>query len=88
MSGRGLRARSITARGGKVAAPAASEREIQSAVVQWFRAFAPTRGIDPNLLMASASGAVLAGDAKHRAIQMNNLKRGGLVVGAPAMAIA
>jgi len=85
---RGLRARSITARGGKVAAPVASEREIQGAVVAWFRSYAPTRGIDPNLLMASAGGAHFAGDARRRAIQARRLKESGYVPGTPDLFLA
>jgi hypothetical protein len=38
--------------------------------------------------MSIPNGTVLAGDAKHRAIQMNNLKRTGLRVGAPDLFLA
>jgi hypothetical protein len=60
-----------------------TEAQEQMAVVQWFASYAPTRGLDARLLCCSANGAVLAGDARMRAIQMNRLKKMGLVVGDP-----
>ena len=60
-----------------------TEAQEQMAVVQWFASYAPTRGMDARLLCCSANGAVLAGDARMRAIQMNRLKKMGLVVGDP-----
>lgn len=72
----------------KLAAPIASEAAEQSAVITWWSSYARTRGLDERLLIASANGAVLAGDAKHRAIQMARLKRTGLRVGVPDLFLA
>lgn len=72
----------------KLTAPTASESQEQSAVISWWSSYARTKGIDERLLMASANGAVLAGDAKHRAIQMARLKRCGFRNGVPDLFLA
>jgi hypothetical protein len=60
-----------------------TEAQEQMAVVQWWQRYAPTKGLDPRLLCCSANGAILAGDARRRAMQMNKLKKMGLVPGDP-----
>lgn len=65
-----------------------SERAEQMAVCDWWRSYCKTRGLHENLLMSIPNGSVLAGDSKHRAIQMNNLKRTGLRIGAPDLMLA
>jgi hypothetical protein len=65
-----------------------TEAQEQSAVIDWWSRYAPAHGLDERLLIASANGAVLAGDAKHRAIQMARLKRSGLRVGIPDLFLA
>lgn len=69
-------------------APLPTEYQEQAAVVSWWRSYAATKGIDERLLMASAGGAVLAGDAKNRAIQMARLKASGYRVGTPDLMLA
>lgn len=65
-----------------------SERQSQAAVCDWWRAYCGTVGLDERLLMASASGAVLAGDGKQRAIQMHSMKKTGFRVGVPDLFLA
>lgn len=65
-----------------------SEAQIQSAVVQWWQVYAPTKGLDSRLLISIPNGAVLAGDARSRAMQMAKLKRTGLQVGVPDLFLA
>ena len=60
-----------------------TEAQEQAAVVAWFDAYARTKNIDPRLLMASAGGAVLGGDARLRAIRAAQLKRQGYRNGTP-----
>jgi len=50
----------------------------QAIVVRWWRAQYPKLWRN---LQASANGAVLGGNPRQRAIQMNNLKASGLIVG-------
>lgn len=64
-------------------APIPLEWQEQVAVVDWWRSYAPTVGLDPRLLVCSANGAILGGDKRLRAIQMGRLKRMGLVEGDP-----
>lgn len=52
----------------------------ESAIQQQIRSYLTARGIKS---VHVPNGAVLAGDAKKRAIQMNALKRDGLCVGFP-----
>lgn len=66
----------------------ATESQHQTAVIDWFNHYAPTRGIDPRLLFSVPNGSVLAGDARHRAIQMARLKREGLRAGCPDLFLA
>lgn len=73
-------------RSGKPAGP--SERQSQAAVCDWWRSYCGTVGLDERLLMASASGAVLAGDGKQRAIQMHSMKKTGFRVGVPDLFLA
>lgn len=72
----------------RLTAPVASESDEQAAVVSWWASYSRTKGLDERLLMASANGAVLAGDARYRAIQMNRLKRGGFRNGVPDLFLA
>ena len=65
------------------AAPIPLEWQEQVAVVDWWRSYAPTVGLDARLLVCSANGALLGGDKRLRAIQMARLKRMGLVAGDP-----
>lgn len=69
-------------------APEPSETQEQQAVLQWWASYAPTKGIDERLLFAIPNGSVLAGDSRHRAIQMARLKREGLRVGVPDLMLA
>lgn len=72
----------------KPAGPRISESAEQQKVVQWWGMYCGTVGLDERLLMASQSGAVLAGDAKHRAIQVARLKREGWRPGVPDLFLA
>jgi len=65
----------------------ATEREEQSALIDWWQRYAPSRGIAPALLYAIPNGAVLAGDAGARARQVNALKRQGLRPCVPDLAL-
>lgn len=65
-----------------------TERAEQMAVCDWWRSYCKTRGLHENLLLSIPNGSVLAGDSKRRAIQMNNLKRTGLRIGAPDLLLA
>lgn len=58
------------------------ESSVQEAFVSWFRLQWPTV-----LVYAIPNGAALGGNAKQRAIQMQRLKREGLVVGHPDLSI-
>lgn len=64
-----------------------SEYQEQCAVIDWWNSYAPTRGFDPILLVCSANGAMLAGDARLRAIQMYRLKKSGLRDGDPDLSL-
>ncbi len=68
--------------------PEPSEYASQAALIAWWRLYAPTKGIDERLLMASNGGAVLAGNAQKRGIQMNKLKASGYRVGTPDLMLA
>lgn len=57
---------------------AIKESTHQKSVVQWFRLSYPKLH---RCLQASSSGAVLGGNIRARAIQMNSMKANGLVVG-------
>jgi hypothetical protein len=70
----------------RLRAPVASEFAEQVAVIEWFRWWAPTMGVDARLLMASANGAYLAGDASQRARQVSKLKAAGMRTGVPDIA--
>lgn len=65
-----------------------TEWQEQCAVVAWWNRYAPTKGLDSRLLIASANGARLAGDRATRARQMNRLKSSGLRVGVPDLFLA
>ena len=65
-----------------------TESAEQRAVVEWWRLYAPTRGIDARLLIAVPNGGHLAGDARQRAIQMRRLKGEGLQPGTPDLFLA
>lgn len=65
-----------------------TERAEQMAVCDWWASYCKTRGLHENLLLSIPNGSVLAGDSKRRAIQMNNLKRTGLRIGAPDLMLA
>lgn len=65
-----------------------SETQEQSAVIAWWDAWSRTKGLDPRLLLSIPNGAVLAGDARARAMQMNKLKRTGLRPGVPDLFLA
>lgn len=70
------------------AAPIPSEYQEQAAVIEWWSAYAPTKGIDVRLLMSIPNGSFLAGDAQKRGIQMRRLKATGLRVGVPDLLLA
>lgn len=72
----------------KQAAAHPTESQEQAALIAWWNHYAPTKGLDPRLLFAIPNGAMLAGDARLRAIRMAMLKRGGLRVGVPDMFLA
>jgi hypothetical protein len=72
----------------RLRAPVASEFAEQVAVIEWFRWWAPTMGVDARLLMASANGAYLAGDASQRARQVSKLKAAGMRTGVPDLLLA
>ena len=82
---RGLRLKSIVAKGGKVSA---LETDEQQAVIKWWTSYCKTRGLPEFLLFSIPNGSVLAGDARHRAIQMARLKREGLRAGCPDLFLA
>ncbi len=65
-----------------------TEHQEQSAVVQWWKSYGPTRGYDHRLLIAIPNGSVLAGDARRRAIQSRRLKDEGMQVGSPDLFLA
>ena len=65
-----------------------TESQEQAVLIEWWGHYARSKGIDERLLMSIPNGAVLAGDSRRRAIQMNNLKRAGLRVGAPDLFLA
>ena len=69
-------------------APAPTEAMEQQALITWWRWWCKTKGLDERLLFAIPNGAVLAGDARKRAIQMNNLKKTGLQAGLPDLMLA
>lgn len=68
--------------------PIPSESHEQQAVIQWWGLFCKTKGLDERLLFAVPNGSHLAGDPKHRAIQMARMKREGLRPGAPDLVLA
>ena len=65
-----------------------TESQEQATVVQFWASYCHTKGLDARLLFSIPNGAHLAGDAKHRAIQMNRLKREGLRTGVPDLMLA
>ena len=65
-----------------------SEHASQCAVIDWWALARHKWKLPEFALFAVPNGAVLAGDARHRAIQMNNLKRSGLRVGALDLILA
>ena len=65
-----------------------TERQEQAALIEWWGHYAKTRELDERLLFAIPNGAVLAGDAKRRGIQMANLKATGLRAGIPDLFLA
>ncbi len=67
----------------RASVPVPTEYDEQCAVVDWFDRYAPTKGFDARLLACSANGAILGGDGRLRAIQMERLKRMGLRTGDP-----
>lgn len=69
-------------------APQATEHAEQAAVCAWWAAYSRSKGLDERLLMASAGGAHLAGDARVRAIQSHKLKASGYRVGTPDLFLA
>ena len=72
----------------KQSLPVATEFQEQCAVVQWWALYGPAHGLDVRLLIASANGAHLAGDAQSRAIKMRKLKAAGLRAGCPDLLLA
>lgn len=60
-----------------------SESQEQKAVISWWATAHQLYRLPEFALFAIANGAVLAGNAQRRAIQMNNLKATGLRVGVP-----
>ena len=74
--------------GGSQTPPKPTEAQEQAAVVDWWRRYAPTQGLDPRLLMAIPNGAHLAGDGRQRTMQVAKLKRMGLVNGVPDLFLA
>lgn len=54
------------------------EFQEQIAVIDWWRAFAPTIGQDERLLFAIPNGSFLAGDARARSRQTAKLKATGM----------
>jgi len=67
--------------------PIPTERQEQSALIDWWDSFAPSKGINPELLYAVPNGAVLAGDAGARSRQVNALKSQGMRPGAPDLVL-
>jgi len=65
-----------------------TETQEQSALIQWWAMYAASRKIDQRLLLSIPNGAVLAGDARRRAMQMARLKREGLRPGVPDLMLA
>lgn len=68
--------------------PIPTERQEQAVLIDWWKHYAKTKGLDERLLFAIPNGAVLAGDAKRRGIQMTNLKATGLRAGIPDLFLA
>jgi len=75
-------------RAAKPAPPKPTEAQEQAALIDWFDHYAKRHAIDPRLLFAIPNGAVLAGDARRRAMQMTKLKRTGLRPGIPDLFLA
>lgn len=65
-----------------------SESQSQAAVIQWWALACKGYGLPEYSLFSVPNGAVLAGNAQRRAIQMNNLKRTGLRAGVPDLFLA
>ena len=65
-----------------------TESAEQASVIQWWVAYARTKGLDERLLFSVPNGSVLAGDARRRGIQMARLKREGLRPGVPDLMLA
>ena len=65
-----------------------SESQSQAAVIQWWALACKGYGLPEFALFSVPNGAVLAGNAQRRAIQMNNLKRTGLRAGVPDLFLA
>lgn len=73
----------------KKMAPGLKESQIQALLIDWWASYCRTRGlVDERLLMASAGGAVLGGDARLRAIRSANLRRQGYRNGTPDLFLA
>lgn len=77
-----------TVRPAKPAKPLPTESAEQQAVIAWWESYCKTRNLHECLLFSVPNGSVLAGDAKHRAIQMARLKREGLRAGCPDLFLA
>lgn len=67
---------------------APSEFSEQAALCQWWAIACRKWKVPEMALFAIPNGAVLAGDAKHRAIQMSRLKATGLRPGVPDLMLA
>lgn len=63
--------------------PVAKESEEQANLILWWRYFAARNKLPEFALYSVPNGAVLAGDARRRAMQMHKLKRTGLRPGMP-----
>lgn len=67
---------------------APSEHAEQCAVIDWWAHACKSYGLPQFALIAIPNGAVLAGDARRRAMQMHRLKAEGLRAGVPDLFLA